>query len=55
MKGKPDSDIKPEFDEESHSGDFMYYECLSISKRGNPNKYGNVISYGYISGNYVSE
>jgi hypothetical protein len=55
MKGKPDSDIKPEFDEASLSGDYMYYDYLSISKQGNPNEYGNVISYGYISGNYSSE
>jgi phosphatidylethanolamine-binding protein (PEBP) family uncharacterized protein len=55
MKGKPDSDVKPEFDEASLSGDYMYYDYLSISKQGNPNEYGNVISYGYISGNYSAE
>ncbi len=55
MKGKPDSDFKPEFDEASLSGDYMYYDYLSISKQGNPNEYGNVISYGYISGNYSAE
>ena len=52
MRGKPDSDYKPEFDETSLSADYMYYDYLSISKRGKPNEYGNVIAYGYISGTY---
>ena len=52
MKGKPDSDIELKIDESYLSGDYMYYNHLSISKRGDPNKYGNVISYGYISGTY---
>ena len=52
MRGKPDSDYKPEFDENSLSADYMYYDYLSISKRGKPNEYGNVIAYGYISGTY---
>ena len=54
LKGKPDSDIEPEFDEVSFSGDYMYYDYLSISRRGNPNEYGNVISYGYLSGTFTN-
>ncbi len=52
MKGKPDRDMELEFDETSLSADYMYYDYLSISKSGNPNEYGNVIEYGYISGTY---
>ena len=52
MKGKPDKDMDLKFDEEFHSADYMYYNYLSISKSGNPDKYGNVIAYGYISGTY---
>lgn len=52
MKAKPGRDREMEFDEPSLSGDYMYYDYLSISKVGDPNEYGNVIAYGYISGTY---
>ncbi len=52
MKGKPGRDREMELDEPSLSGDYMYYDYLSISKMGDPNEYGNVIAYGYISGTY---
>ena len=52
MKGKPDRDMGLEFDEKSLSPDYMYYDYLNISKSGDPNEYGNVIAYGYISGIY---
>ncbi len=52
MKGTPDRDMELEFDEKSFSPDYMYYDYLNISKSGNPNEYGNVIAYGYISGTY---
>lgn len=52
MKGKPGRDREMEFDKPSLSGDYMYYDYLSISKMGDPNEYGNVIAYGYISGTY---
>ena len=52
MKGKPDKDLELEFDETFLSADYMYYDYLSISKSGNPDEYGNVLAYGYISGTY---
>ncbi|SEP56173.1 Uncharacterized conserved protein, phosphatidylethanolamine-binding protein (PEBP) family [Lachnospiraceae bacterium NE2001] len=52
MKGKPDKDMELKFDEESLSADYMYYDYLAISKSGDPDEYGNVIAYGYISGTY---
>ena len=52
MKGKPDSKLELEFDQSFFSGDYLYYDYLNISESGNPNVYGNVISYGYISGTY---
>lgn len=52
LKGQPDSDLQLEFDEPSLSGDYLYYDYLNISERGNPNRYGNVLAYGYLSGVY---
>ena len=52
MKGKPDSDFDPEFDEPWLRADYLYYDHLNVLSRGNIDTYGNVLAYGYISGVY---
>lgn len=52
LKGQPDSDLELKFDEPSLRGDYLYYDYLNISGRGNPDRYGNVLAYGYLSGVY---
>ena len=53
LKDQPDSDMELEFDEPFLSGDYLYYDYLNISERGKPDRYGNVLAYGYLSGVYV--
>ena len=52
MKGKPDSELEIDFDETCFSPDYLYYDYLTISKKGDPNVYGNVLAFGYISGKF---
>ena len=52
LKGQPDSNLELKFDEPSLRGDYLYYDYLNISERGNPDRYGNVLAYGYLSGVY---
>lgn len=52
LKAEPDGNLTLEFDETFLGGDLLYYDHLNISEKGNPEHYGNVLAYGYLSGNY---
>ena len=52
LRAQPDSDLELKFDEPFLRGDYLYYDYLNISERGNPDRYGNVLAYGYLSGVY---
>ena len=53
LQGEPDCDLSlVSFDDKSFGGDILYYDFLNVTERGKPNRYGNVLAYGYISGVY---
>ncbi len=53
LQGEADCDLSQvSFDEKSFGADILYYDFLNVKERGKPNRYGNVLAYGYVSGVY---
>lgn len=53
LQGEPRFSIDLELDDDSLSGDLLYYDILNvIDNDASPYMYGNVIAYGYVTGTY---